>query len=155
MKNLPTLRNDSSFAVLFKKKIKHNRNVWTTRKNSRVAICWISSDNPAKICHNYTWLCECLDTQPIKITTPFTGSEGRHWAVLSLSKSVGFVSLFGKTFIAFYICCYPISTIMACLFSVGVRISWKELCWKGAWGRKWHLVSPTLYIIIVYRVNLN
>ena len=36
------------------------------------------------------------DNQPIKITTPFTGSEGRHWAVLSLSKPVGFVSLFGK-----------------------------------------------------------
>ena len=27
-----------------------------------------------------------------------------------------------------YICCYPISTILACLFSVGVRISWKKLC---------------------------
>ena len=24
-----------------------------------------------------------------------------------------------------------------------------------AWRRGWHLVSPTLYIIIVYRVNLN
>ena len=24
-----------------------------------------------------------------------------------------------------------------------------------AWRRRWHLVSPTLYIIIVYRVNLN
>ena len=60
-----------------------------------------------------------------------------------------------ESFIGFYICCYPISTILACLFSVGVRISWKKLCWKGAWRRKWHLVSPTLYIIIVYRVNLN
>ena len=57
--------------------------------------------------------------------------------------------------IRFSICCYPISTILACLFSVGVRISWKKLCWKGAWRRKWHLVSPTLYIIIVYTVNLN
>ena len=60
-----------------------------------------------------------------------------------------------ESFIGFYICCYPISTILACLFSVGVRISWKTLCWKGAWRRKWHLVSPTLYVIIVYRVNLN
>ena len=60
-----------------------------------------------------------------------------------------------ESFIGFYICCYPISTILACLFSVGVRISGKTLCWKGAWRRKWHLVSPTLYIIIVYRVNLN
>ena len=60
-----------------------------------------------------------------------------------------------ESFIGFYICCYPISTILACLFSVGNRISWKKLCWKGAWRRKWHLVSPTLHIIIVYRVNLN
>ena len=60
-----------------------------------------------------------------------------------------------ESFIGFYICCYPITTILACLFSVGVRISWKKLCWKGVWRRKWHLVYPTLYIIIVYRVNLN
>ena len=58
-------------------------------------------------------------------------------------------------FIGVYICCYPISTILACLFSVGVRISWKKLCWMRACRRKWHLVFPTLYIIIVYRVNLN
>ena len=33
-----------------------------------------------------------------------------------------------ESFIGFYIRCYPISTILACLFSVGVRISWKKLC---------------------------
>ena len=55
----------------------------------------------------------------------------------------------------FHICCYPITTILACLFSVGVRISWKKLCWMRAWRPRWHLVSPTLYIIIVNRVNLN
>ena len=33
-----------------------------------------------------------------------------------------------ESFIGFYICCYLISTILACLFSVGVRISWKKLC---------------------------
>ena len=60
-----------------------------------------------------------------------------------------------ESFIGFYISCYPISTILACLFSVGVRISWKKLCWMRACRRKWHLVFPTLYIIIVYRVNLN
>ena len=27
-----------------------------------------------------------------------------------------------KSFIGFYICCYPVSTVLACLFSVGVRI---------------------------------
>ena len=35
-----------------------------------------------------------------------------------------------ESFIGFYICCYPIPTIL-------------------------HVVSPTLYIIIVYRVNVN
>ena len=60
-----------------------------------------------------------------------------------------------ESFIGFYICCYPITTILECLFSVGVRISWKKLCWKGAWRRRWHLLSPTLYIIVVYRVNFN
>ena len=34
-------------------------------------------------------------------------------------------------------------------------MSWKKLCCMRAWRRRWHLVSPTLYIIIVYRVNLN
>ena len=72
-----------------------------------------------------------------------------------------FVKVYGirfsiwESFIGFYICCYPITTILACLFSVGVRISWKKLCWMRACRRKWHLVFPTLYIIIVYRVNLN
>ena len=31
-----------------------------------------------------------------------------------------------ESFIGFYICCYPISTILACLFPIGVRISWKS-----------------------------
>ena len=31
----------------------------------------------------------------------------------------------------------------------------KSCSWVRAWRRRWHLVSPTLYIIIVYRVNLN
>ena len=60
-----------------------------------------------------------------------------------------------ESFIGFYICCYPITTILACLFYVGVRISWKKLCWMRAWRRRWPLLSPTLYIIIVYTVNLN
>ena len=33
-----------------------------------------------------------------------------------------------ESFIGFYICCYAISKILACLFSVGVQISWKKLC---------------------------
>ena len=37
-----------------------------------------------------------------------------------------------ESFIGFYIWCYPISTILTCFFTVGVRISWKKLCWKGS-----------------------
>ena len=33
-----------------------------------------------------------------------------------------------ESFIGFYICCFPISTILACLLSAGVRISRKQLC---------------------------
>ena len=68
MKNLPILRNDSSFAVqisisvsktrailLFKIKIKL---IEMFELNERMpggdAIRWISSDNPAKFFHNYT-----------------------------------------------------------------------------------------------------
>ena len=53
-----------------------------------------------------------------------------------------------ESFIGFYICCYSISTILACLLSVGVRISQKKLCRMRACWRKWHLVSPTLYLKI-------
>ena len=48
--------------------------------------------------------------------------------------SFEFVKVFGihfsiwESFIGFYICCYPIFTILACSFSVGVRISRKKLC---------------------------
>ena len=60
-----------------------------------------------------------------------------------------------ESFIGFYIRCYPFSTILAGLFSVGVRILWKKLCWMRACRRKWHLVFLTLYIITVDKVNLN
>ena len=60
-----------------------------------------------------------------------------------------------ESFIGFYICCYPISTILTCLFSVGVRISWKKLCWMRACRRKWHLVSVvTQYRLTNQRQNL-
>ena len=53
-----------------------------------------------------------------------------------------------ESFIGLYICCYPISTILACLFSVGVRISWKKLCWMRACRRKWHLAVS--YLVYYY-----
>ena len=37
-----------------------------------------------------------------------------------------------KSFIGFYILSYPLSTILACSFTVGVRISWEWLSWKGS-----------------------
>ena len=67
MKNLPTLLNDSSFAVqfsisvsktrailLFKIKIKLIEMFELHERNARDAIRLISSDNPAKIFHDYT-----------------------------------------------------------------------------------------------------
>ena len=50
-------------------------------KYTRDVIRWISNDNPTKISLNYAQLCECLDNQPIKITTRFSGSDdatGQH-----------------------------------------------------------------------------
>ena len=70
-------RRQGNFAVYEK----DYRNVSTPRKNATDAIRRIASDNPAKISHNYTYLCEFLDNQPIKITTRFSGSSdvtGRH-----------------------------------------------------------------------------
>ena len=69
----------------------------------------------------------------------------------SLSKSVGFVSLSVKASLVLYL-------LLFYLYYAGMfiyRWSSKKLCWKGAWRRKWHLMSPSLYIIIVYRENLN
>ena len=45
-----------------------------------------------------------------------------------LSKSAGIRFSIWESFIGFYISCYPITTILTCLFFVGVRISWKKLC---------------------------
>ena len=47
-----------------------------------------------------------------------------------------------ESFIGFYIWYYPISEIIAWLFTVGVRISWKSCVGKGALPR-YHLVPPT------------
>ena len=52
-----------------------------------------------------------------------------------------------ESFIGFYIWCYPISTILGCFFTVGVRISWKKLCWKGSMAAK--MASRVSYLIIV------
>ena len=54
----------------------------------------------------------------------------------------------GKSFTGFYIWCYPISTILAFLFSVGVRISWKKLCWKGLMAVK--MASCATYLLYYY-----
>ena len=64
MKNLPTLRNDSSFAVQFSYLVLKTRAIllfmikiiemFELHKHATDTIPWISSDNPAKITHNYT-----------------------------------------------------------------------------------------------------
>ena len=53
-----------------------------------------------------------------------------------------------ESFIRFYAWRYPISTILACFFTVGVRISWKSCVRNGAWRPRCHLVPPTLCIIL-------
>ena len=108
------------------------------------------------------WIFFCTVPRPhfLGCTLIWPGYFGEHVVGLfglypsSLSKSMWFVSLCGKASLV------SISAAILFLrswhlFSVGVRISRKKLCWKGAWRQRWYLVSLTLYIIIVYRVNLN
>ena len=72
----------------------------------------------------------------------------------SLSKSAGFVSLSEKASLVSLSAAILLLRSWHVYFSVGVRILWKKLYWMRAWRRRWHLVPPTLYIIIVYSVNL-
>ena len=68
--------------------------------------------------------------------------------------SFGFVKVCGirfsiwESFIGFYICCYPITTILACLFSVGVRISWKKkLRWSNKDNDNYRISFIDLYLV--------
>ena len=62
----------------------------------------------------------------------------------SLSKSAGFVFLSGKASLV------SISAAILFLRSWHVYFPLEfKFCGKGAWRRRWHLVSPTLYMIIV------
>ena len=55
----------------------------------------------------------------------------------SLPKS----AVFWESFIGFYISCYPITTILACLFSVGVQIPWKVVLNESMAAKMASLVS--------------
>ena len=56
-----------------------------------------------------------------------------------------------ESFVGFYICCYPIITILACLFSVAVRISWKKLQLnEGMAGKMTSRVSYLVYYYCIY-----
>ena len=61
-----------------------------------------------------------------------------------------------ESFIGFYIWYYPISTVLACLFIVEVRILWKKLYWKGS-SRAAEMPSRASYLVyyIVWRVNFS
>ena len=52
-----------------------------------------------------------------------------------------------ESLIGFCIWCHPISTILACLFSVGVR--GQKLCWKGIMAAK--MASRASYLVYYYR----
>ena len=53
-----------------------------------------------------------------------------------------------ESFIGFYICCYPIAAILACLFSVGVRISGKKLQLNEGMAAK--MASRVSYLVYYY-----
>ena len=56
--------------------------------------------------------------------------------------------LIWESFIGFYICGYPITTILACLFSVGVRISWKKkLRWSNKDNNNYRISFIDLYLV--------
>ena len=87
MKNLPTLCNDSSFAVQFSIEEKDNfavydkdyRNVWTPRKQSAE----LSSDNPAEISHKRMFreltnsLNQSKSLPGFRVVTSLDGINGR------------------------------------------------------------------------------
>ena len=56
-----------------------------------------------------------------------------------------------ESFIGFYFWCYPISTILACLFTFGVRISRKKLCWKGSMAAI--MASRVSYLVLYYCIE--
>ena len=56
-----------------------------------------------------------------------------------------------ESFIGFYSWCYPISEIIACLSTVGVRISWKSCVGKGAFAEIRSSASYLACVIILYR----
>ena len=58
-----------------------------------------------------------------------------------------------ESFIGFCNWCYPISMILACLFTVALRISWKKLCWKGSMAAEMPKWDATLCITL--RLNLS
>ena len=67
------------------------------------------------------------------------------WIVsLEFVKVCGILFSIWESFIGFYIWCYTISTILACLFLVGLRISWNKLGWKGSLPAKMSSYVPYL-----------
>ena len=73
----------------------------------------------------------------------------------NLSKSVGLVSLSEKASLVSISAAILFLRSWLVYFPLEFEFRGKSCVERGAWRRKWHLVSPTLYIIIVYRVNLN
>ena len=81
---------------------------WIFLYSAQASLSWPRVDLAWLLRRAYSW--------PVWITSfEFVKICGIHFSIW-------------QSFIGFYICCHPISTILACLFSVGVRISWKKLC---------------------------
>ena len=91
----------------------------------------------------------------VDLARPLRRAYSRPFRITSLAfvKVCGIRFSVWENFIGFYICCYPITTILACLFSVGVRILWKKLCWMRGCRRRWHLrclLPGTLLLYIAW-----
>lgn len=92
----------------------------------------------------------------IDLARPLQPVDFRLFWIISFAfvKVCGICFLSWESFIGFNIIwCYPITTIVACLFIVGIRISCKKMCWKGSMEVEIPPGASYLVYYIVARVN--
>ena len=109
--------------------------------NHAAVLCWIAQ------WHNFEFARSRVD-----LALPLRCDDFRSFWITSFEfVKFCWIRFFSwESFIGFYVWCYPISTILVCLFIGGVRSSWKKLCWKGSMlaempSRASYLVTVILY----------
>ena len=82
----------------------------------------------------------------VNLARPLRRIVSRPFWIVSLEfvKVCGILFSIWESFTGVYVWCYTISTILACLFLVGLRISWKKLGWKGSMAAKMSSYVPYL-----------